>query len=131
MVDTVYVTYDDILQKAKQMPEFEAENYTRKEDGSTDNLPDLEIFWEVFDEMRTKRLGGCDDVVMKPATGNGAVGVRRWPADDEDTYEEDGTGEGDFWDQFRILSAIEDDTIMFQCFQKQILTKGTSPASTS
>mmetsp|Transcript_14040 Transcript_14040/g.33730 ORF Transcript_14040/g.33730 Transcript_14040/m.33730 type:complete len:350 (-) Transcript_14040:496-1545(-) len=118
MVETAYVTFDDVEKKQEEWPDIEPTTYLGAD------VPDLEIFWELFEDVRQKKLGGCEDVIMKPATGNGAVGVRRWPNDDEDVYEEYGTGDGDFFTQFRVLSAVEGDVLMFQCFQKQILTKG-------
>ena len=49
---------------------------------------------------------------MKPALGNGGIGVSRYPQDGED-----------FMDTLRHI-VWADDTALFQCFQKQIETKG-------
>lgn len=62
---------------------------------------------EEFSEM----LGGCDDIIIKPVDGNGGVGVLRldpFKEEDESTYR---------W-------TLGGDSLLVQCFQKQIKTKG-------
>lgn len=54
---------------------------------------------------------GCEDIIMKPAHGNGGASVSRYPEDEH------------FMHVFRDI-LWGDDTALFQCFQKQIETKG-------
>lgn len=56
---------------------------------------------------------GCEDIIMKPALGNAGLSVTRYPEDGDDYFE----------DTFRSIMR-EEDKALFQCFQKQVETKG-------
>ena len=92
MVDTVWLTYDDIGTKWEEMPHVKGKYYYDGEDEIFE-VAGPEVFDAVFDDIRTK-LGGCNDIIMKPATGNGAVGVRRWPHDSEEKWYKSQRGNG-------------------------------------
>lgn len=53
----------------------------------------------------------CEDILLKPALGNGGVSISRYPQEDY------------FFDTFRDI-LLSGDTALFQCFQHQISTKG-------
>jgi glutathione synthase/RimK-type ligase-like ATP-grasp enzyme len=71
-----------------------------------ENHPNLGI--EGIQEML-----GCEDILMKPALGNGGIGVSRYPQD------------GKVWFLNTFRDTMRDgDTALLQCFQEQIETKG-------
>ena len=55
---------------------------------------------------------GCEEVIIKPASGNAGIGVRLYPEDGEM-----------FLAQFRNI-ILNEDIAIFQCYQEQIETKG-------
>lgn len=55
---------------------------------------------------------GCDEVIIKPASGNAGVGVRLYPEDGQL-----------FLFEFRNM-ILNDEIALFQCYQEQIETKG-------
>lgn len=116
MVDTIHITIDDINAKQEALPAEYDDNEEDEDEEEFEAIgkpggPGLYVYQAVIDDVQRKL--GCEDIIMKPAYGNGGVGVRRYP-----------NGEWDFFHQLKVLIWSEEDTIMFQCFQRQIMTKG-------
>ena len=55
---------------------------------------------------------GCKNVVMKPTGGNGGVGVRLYP------------GDHDFFEELYNVLWLGQETVIFQCYQHHIETRG-------
>jgi glutathione synthase/RimK-type ligase-like ATP-grasp enzyme len=64
--------------------------------------------WNTF-----KNKLGCEDILVKPAKGNVGLGVARYQVNEEN-----------FFDICAEILMDEKDVALFQCFQKQIMTKG-------
>jgi glutathione synthase/RimK-type ligase-like ATP-grasp enzyme len=64
------------------------------------------------DMKKIQRELGCTDIIMKPQSGNGGIGVRLYP-DEEDTL-----------DQFFVIVWEGEEVALFQCYQERIETNG-------